>query len=283
MSQHSGLVKAVVIIIVLLLIGAAAVWYVQEQNRKVAEEPVAQKETLDLPEKEEAPPVRYPVPTPYIAAPPEPEEDEAPAVEEEPLPPLQKSDESVKNALTTLVNPEQIDTLFVFRGIIHRFVVTVENLTAPKLPNKFRLTKQPPGKFLVEKHTDDLIYLDTNNYRRYNMYVQLLEALDVDAFTNLYVRYYPLLQEAYDSLGYPDQYFNDRLIEVIDHLLKTPNIDGPIRLVQPKVYYQFADPELEALSAGQKILIRIGPESAAIVKSKLKQLRQALATLLIDN
>jgi len=49
--------------------------------------------------------------------------------------------------------------------------------------------------------------------------------------------------------------------------------------VRPKVFYQFADPELEALSAGQKILIRIGPDQAARVKGRMAELRQALATL----
>ena len=50
---------------------------------------------------------------------------------------------------------------------------------------------------------------------------------------------------------------------MIDHLLATPEIEGPIRLVQPKVLYEFADPELEARSAGQKLLLRMGAANAA--------------------
>jgi hypothetical protein len=37
--------------------------------------------------------------------------------------------------------------------------------------------------------------------------------------------------------------------------------------------YQFADPALEGLPAGQKILIRMGPENASIIKAKLAELR----------
>jgi hypothetical protein len=44
--------------------------------------------------------------------------------------------------------------------------------------------------------------------------------------------------------------FNDRLIEIMDHLLAAPEIEGPIELVQPKVLYRFADPELEKRSWG---------------------------------
>ncbi len=32
----------------------------------------------------------------------------------------------------------------------------------------------------------------------------------------------------------------------------------PIRLTQPQVHYRFADPLLEKLSAGRKIMIRVG-------------------------
>jgi hypothetical protein len=92
----------------------------------------------------------------------------------------------------------------------------------------------------------------------------------------VYVHYYPLIQAAYEDLGYPDAYFNDRLIDVIDHLLETPDIDGRIALVRPHVLYKYADPQLEALSAGQKVLIRVGPQNAARLKLKLRELRQAL-------
>jgi hypothetical protein len=40
--------------------------------------------------------------------------------------------------------------------------------------------------------------------------------------------------------------------------------------------YQFADPNLEALSAGQKLLLRMGPANAVIVKAKLRELRSAV-------
>src|SRR4029450_3313423 len=92
----------------------------------------------------------------------------------------------------------------------------------------------------------------------------------------LYVRFYPWFQQAYRDLGYPSGYFNDRLVDVIDLLLATPEITGPVVLVQPRVLYTFADPRLEALPAGQKMMIRMGPENTAQVKVKLRELRRAL-------
>jgi hypothetical protein len=65
---------------------------------------------------------------------------------------------------------------------------------------------------------------------------------------------------------------------VIQHLLDTPEPARPVRLVKPEASYVFEDPELEALSAGQKILIRMGPSNAERVKAKLSEIREALQT-----
>jgi hypothetical protein len=85
------------------------------------------------------------------------------------------------------------------------------------------------------------------------------------------------MQQAFAQLGYPDGYFNDRVIAVIDHLLATPEPEEPVRLLQPHVLYEFADPELEALSGGQKLLIRMGPDHAARIKTVLQNFRTRIA------
>ena len=66
---------------------------------------------------------------------------------------------------------------------------------------------------------------------------------------------------------------------MISILLQTPDIQGPVQLIQPSVYYKFADPQLEALVAGQKILLRIGPENAAVIKDRLRDVRERLTGL----
>ena len=118
--------------------------------------------------------------------------------------------------------------------------------------------------------------LDPANYERYKPLVQLIRSMDTQQLVATYTRYYPLFQEAYENLGHPPQYFNDRLIEVIDHLLETPDLQGPIALARPNVLYEFADPKLETRSAGQKVLIRMGSDNAAVVKDKLRALRGEL-------
>jgi hypothetical protein len=104
----------------------------------------------------------------------------------------------------------------------------------------------------------------------------VLQAVDPRTLVAWYVRLYPLFQQAYQDLGYPKGYFNDRLVAAIDDMLAAPLPPPPLRLVQPKVFYRYADPELEARSAGQKMLLRLGPADAAQVQSRLRTLRALL-------
>jgi hypothetical protein len=43
------------------------------------------------------------------------------------------------------------------------------------------------------------------------------------------------------------------------------------------VLYEYADPDLEALSSGQKLLLRMGNSNAERVKSALTELRTRIA------
>jgi hypothetical protein len=133
-----------------------------------------------------------------------------------------------------------------------------------------------PGALSTVRAADE-VTLSPENSSRYAPYVRVIDALDARAIVRRYVESYPLFQRAYEELGFPNHYFNDRLLEALDDLLAAPEITGPIAVVQPKVLYQFADPDLETRSAGQKIMIRMGGENAANVKAKLREIRSALA------
>ncbi len=104
----------------------------------------------------------------------------------------------------------------------------------------------------------------------------MIGKLDARQLAAVYIHFYPLFQQAYQSLGYPNGYFNDRLVEVIDNLLAAPEPKEPIGLVRPNVMYTFADPTLESRSAGQKLLIRMGPQNSKALKAKLTELKAAV-------
>ena len=150
--------------------------------------------------------------------------------------------------------------------MIRRFVATIDNLPRNKVAEQMRPIK-PLGGETATVANGDTITLSPENSARYAAVMKLVQGSDPKQLGQLYIHYYPLFQQAYEDLGYPAQYFNDRLVASIDHLLAAPEPSAPPRLTQPKVLYEFADPALEALPSGQKILLRMGPENAARVKA----------------
>lgn len=217
-------------------------------------------ETLSpaLPDKPE---IRHPVP-------------QTPA--EKPLPALDTSDTTMRNSLAELVQDSGLIKLPVLKDFVRRVVATIDNLPRRAAAPRLWPLKPAPGQFQVSG-SDEHPAIAAGNSARYAVYVRLAEAIDSAKLAALYFHYYPLFQQAYRDLGYPKGHFNDRLVQVIDHLLETPELEGPVALVRPKVFYLYADPGLESRSAGQKILMRTGAENTRRVKAKLKEIRGEIA------
>ncbi len=209
------------------------------------------------------PAIQHPIPQPAAQAP------------SPPLPALDKSDPLVRDSLIGIMGKPAVARFLVPQSIIRHVVVTVDNLPRKKLAAELRPIQPTPGGTIVD-HQGGVTTLSAQNYARYTPLVDAVSAIDPKALAAVYFRLYPLFQQAYENLGYPGKYFNDRVVQAIDSMLATPNVPGPIELVRPKVFYQFADPKLEALPAGQKLLIRMGPQNAAVIERKLRAFRQAI-------
>jgi len=166
--------------------------------------------------------------------------------------------------------------------LMRRLVATVDNLALNGRVEPIRPLRAPSAPFAVERETLDAaagterITISPANTARYDTLVGLFANVDTARAVAAYRRIYPQLQQAYEDLGYPGRYFNDRVVQVIDHLLATPEPKGPILLEQPKVLYRFADADLESRSAGQKLLLRIGVDHERTVKNKLREIRALL-------
>jgi hypothetical protein len=183
----------------------------------------------------------------------------------------------MRESIAGLIGRKAFDDLVVPDQLIPRIVATIDNLPRRSAPRRMMPLHPVKGPFITAGASATDQTIDPGNYRRYSMYLRAAEAIPARGLVWAYVQAYPLFQRAYEELGYGGRYFNDRLVEAIDDLLAAPEVRDPVRLVQPKVFYEFADPDLETRSAGQKILLRMGPENAARVKAKLREIREALA------
>ena len=198
-----------------------------------------------------------------------------PETKAEPMPALEKSDVPVLSALGDLLGKAAVKQFLQPQEIVRRIVVTVDNIPRSVISGQLMPTTPVQGKFRTTGKGETLT-MSALNTERYTPFVRLLEKVDSEKLTALYIHYYPLFQQAYRDLGYPKGYFNDRLVTVIDHVLEARPSDGPIALEQPHVFYKFADPELESLSAGHKLMLRVGNDNAERIKRKLREIRGEL-------
>jgi hypothetical protein len=260
-------IKWVVLVLAIIVVGAIGYNQWRHSHPVVQAQPAAPVEPPPPPPAPVAkvePPTHYPI--------------EDPNRDVKPLPALGASDPLVGESLTALAGQKRFAEFFYPDGIIRRIVATVDNLAREKVALRLMPVKPVAGKFTVAGGRNGFVIAE-NNSLRYTAYVQLAESVDTKKVVASYVYFYPLFQQAYKDLGYPTGYFNDRLVAVIDNLLATPEVHGPLQLVQPKVMYQYADPKLEALTPGQKIIVRIGSANAARVKAKLQEIRNELISV----
>jgi hypothetical protein len=249
----------------LLAIGAAgALWYYWISVNKLAPEPVR------APQPVAAQPQAMPGPLHPM---PEPDMDAAERRELVPLPPLDQSDDYFILELSNVFG-QSFEEMLVASGTIERIVATVDNLPRAHVAERIRPLARLGGQFVVDGQDGSGEFtINSSNFDRYDALVELIAGADLVQLADVYRRFYPLFQSAYVDLGYPDGYFNDRLVEVIDHLLETPEIGDAVPLTRPHVLYEFADAELEGLSSGQKLLLRMGAEHRSRVKQALREFR----------
>jgi hypothetical protein len=267
------------VVVVVVILAAAFGWW----RWSLQKEPPPAPPTASAPPPPDRP---AEVPAPVATGPQNPVD--ALAEPEAALPPLNDADGRVTAALNELLGKKAVASFLETGGFVRHFVATVDNLPRAQAPSRIWPTQRAPQAFEVQGN-GEVKTIGADNASRYTPFVLFAESVDSARAAALYARLYPLFQQAYEELGYPNRYFNDRLVAVIDHLLQAPVPEGPVQVKltevkgemageRPWISYEFVDPQLESLSAGQKMLVRMGPVNERRMKAKLKELRTLVAT-----
>ncbi len=264
--QHSAWAKIAGAIIVIIIVAVAAWWYftrlpgVDFSRHGPAPSAPAKASTAPAP-------AEHPIS--------EAQTGPAPAATT-PLPPLDNSDQAVVEALEAIPGAKGLGNLLIRRALIPHIVATVDALPRHAIGANIVPLRTPGTAFAVDTSSSQPV-LDAKNYARYDAYMKIIEAVPARTLVTWYVHWYPLFQQAYRQLGFPQGHFNDRLIKAIDNVLAAPNAQGPVALVPAQNgLYDFADPTWQSLSVGQKLMIRIGPEHERALKDKLRSIRALL-------
>ena len=272
-----------VVLVLVVLAGAGGAWWWQQAQAPVVT-PAATPAAASAPPVAVEPPA-LPASEP-ASGPQNPVEALAPP--DAALPTLAGSDDPIARALGDLLGARDMAAFLQMDGLVRRVVATVDNLGREHTPARLWPVNPTPERFAVVG-SGPVQTIGLDNAARYGALVRWIESVDMERAVALYARLYPLFQQAYEELGYPGRYFNDRLVAVIDHLLQAPEpaspvavklteVKGDVPSTRPWVRYEFADPQLQSLSSGQKIMVRVGLENERRLKARLKALRALVAT-----
>jgi hypothetical protein len=226
--------------------------------------------------------------SPPIAAQPAAPALPAPGIQYPVAPEAAMRADDIPQALTRLLGSDAVRSFLQTAEFARRAAATIDSLGREHAPVAAWPVQPTPGAFSVEERPDGPV-IAAGNAARYTPFVQFVASVDPERAVALYRRMYPLLQGAYRELGFGDRYLNDRVVEVIDLMLAAPEpaeppqlqlteVKGPVASTRPWVRYQYADPQLESLAAGQKILVRVGLANERTLKARLRQFRKLLVS-----
>lgn len=191
------------------------------------------------------------------------------------LPPLDESDDFVRAWL--VANAPLVWTTWRVREDLVRFAAVLLDYAARGQVPRRSLSFITVGQFEAREEGEQM-FIHPRAYARYDAVVGTALALPAEDAAALFMLLEPLLAEAVRELDASAPAPSVLLQRAVNHVLATPVHTEPVAVTRPGVYYEFADPTLEALAPLQKQLLRTGPANVEKVQEYANRLRAALTT-----
>jgi hypothetical protein len=275
-QYQRGVSKAQQLLLVALVCVVAAgvvvltgIWP-QEDTAIVEPTPVA-----PAPPEKETPPINLPEPAiPAVIPAPEP------AVEA--LPSLFESDDAVRDALAEIPLGTAGQQYLMPSNIIERSASLIYLTAQGDVPYKLLPIARPKAPFTIADDGTQVV-ADPEGFARYDPITRWVESLDSAAIIDAFARFLPLFREAWGFYGEDPAYFDLAVIETLDTIIATPEIDiTDERLIRKEAIWIYESPTIESLAPVQKQILRMGPSNAEVIKQKAVQVRALWLTTLAE-
>ena len=197
-----------------------------------------------------------------------------PARQVMPLPPLSASDTLLSDLVSAISRHPAIARWLATPGLIRAGVLAVVQIGDGRTPAVPLKALQPDSRVEIAGSGDGA--LDVASYRRWEAAVRGLLSIEPAAAAQIYVNIKPLLDEAYQELGYPAGNFDDAVARAIRVLGDTTLAPEPPRLLRRPNYVEYEDATLRSMVPVQKQFHLIGPDNRRQVMAWLRQFAAAL-------
>lgn len=265
-----------VALVCILIAGVVVLTGIWPKEEAVIAEPAPIAPMVPAPPAEE-PPISIPAESAIPAVIPSPE----PAVE--PLPSLFESDDPVRDALADIPLGTAGQQFLMPNNIIERSASLIYLTAQGDVPYKLVPIARPKAKFpIVDDGTQ--VVADPDGFTRYDPITRWIESLDAAALLDAFASFLPLFREAWGFYGEDPNYFDLAVIETLDTIIATPEIDiTEERLIRKEAVWIYENPAIESLAPVQKQILRMGPRNASAVKQKAIQVRTLWLTTLTES
>ena len=260
----------------IVIAGVVVLTGIWPKEAAVTAEPVPIAPTVSAPPAEDMPPINVPEEpvSPAVILPPEPTV--------EPLPSLFESDDPVRDALADIPLGTAGQQYLMPNNIIERSASLIYLTAQGDVPYKLVPIARPKAKFpIVDDGTQ--VVADPDGFTRYDPITGWIESLDAPALVDAFADFLPLFREAWGFYGEDPNYFDLAVIETLDTIIATPEIDiTEERLIRKEAVWIYESPAIESLAPIQKQVLRMGPRNASAVKQKATQVRALWLTTLAE-
>jgi hypothetical protein len=190
------------------------------------------------------------------------------------LPALDETDSLVRTLAAALSSHPLLASWLATDQVIRRFTVIVDNIATGWTPVRQLNEVRPAGGFRVTQSRGEL-RIDPRSYERYAPLAAAVDSVDAARAAQLYSMLKPRIEEAYVELGREGS-FDRALEQAIVAVLQPAPLRGDETLAPTGIVFGFEDPRLERLAPAQKHLLRMGPDHATRVQSKVREIGLAL-------
>ena len=222
---------------------------------------------------------------PIVPAVPEPiEEPEPPAVDVPPAPPVvveepliteETADEEARSVVDTLNGGRPAAQFVAGDYIVERTVSIADHLRRGEVPYTLIPVNRPKQPFKI---LDDglRVTIHPDSFQRYDTFAQWIYGIDAEALVISFRKFSGVASAALVAMGITDISIDEIAVAAVTEIISVPNVDLSAELMKKEANWVYVDPELEAMPALHKQLVRMGPINMEIVQSKAREIRGAL-------
>ena len=268
-DKKSIIKQPITLAVIVATLGLAALGWFLSPTSEVEEPPVAIIEPVPI-----VPVVPEVVEVIEVEPEPVAPEEITPVIVEPPIT-ADTADEEARRVVDNLNAGKPAAQFVAGDYVVERAVALADHLRRGEVPYTLIPVSRPKQPFKI---LDDglRVTIHPDSFERYDPFAQWIDGIDAEALVATYRKFSTVAAGALSAMGVTDVSINKVALAAVTEVISVPNVDLSAELMKQEANWVYVDPELEAMPALHKQIVRMGPINMELVQSKAREIRGAL-------